>query len=240
MAAAAESIEDALGYEFRDRELLRRALRHSSRVHEQTPAAPLQRDNEALEFLGDAVLGFLLSEFLILRFPDESEGWLSKRKAHYASAAHLHGVALSLDIGTHLSLGRGEEMSGGRSKKTLLVDALEALIAGVYIDGGVEPARKLVVDHVIGESANGVSPDPPVTAADKKSALQELAQRRGLPQPRYIIVNERGPEHAKVFDVEARVGLDVVGRGEGNSKKVASQRAASAALERLSAQADGE
>ncbi len=236
---AAESIEDALGYQFRDRELLRRTLRHSSRVHERRGDGPPQRDNEALEFLGDAVLGFLLSEFLVERYPEESEGGLSKLKAHYASAVHLHGVARSLDIGRHLALGRGEEMSGGRSKKTLLVDAFEALIAGVYLDGGIGAARKVVVDRVIGESANGAAPEVPLTANDNKSALQELAQQRKLPQPRYFIVAERGPEHAKIFSVEARVGHDVLGRGEGNSKKIASQRAACEAIERLSARAAG-
>jgi ribonuclease-3 len=213
-------------------------LRHRSRVHEQTAAGEAERDNEALEFLGDAVLGFLLSEFLVRQFPDEVEGALSKRKAHYASAVHLDGVARSLDIGPHLSLGRGEEMSGGRSKRTLLVDALEALIAAVYLDGGLEAARKLVIGRVIGASETGVLPDAPPTPADHKSALQEMAQRRKLPQPRYAIVAERGPEHAKTFVVEARVGQETLGRGEGNSKKLAAQRAAREAMEQLSARSE--
>src|SRR5579864_5276249 len=146
------SLETAIGHQFRDRHLLHRALTHSSHVHERPAAEASQlTDNEQLEFLGDAILGFLISEVLVDRLPGSSEGRLSKLKAHMVSAAHLYGVAERLELGQYLQLGRGEEMSGGRSKRTLLVDALEALIAALYLDAGVERARDFVKDRVAGD-----------------------------------------------------------------------------------------
>src|SRR5215831_12627773 len=135
-----EALENSTGYRFQDREILRRALTHSSHVHEKSALEDVNglRDNEQLEFLGDAVLGFLISEALVAKNPTQREGRLSKAKAHLVSATHLYEVAQKLDIGKYLQLGRGEEMSGGRMKRTLLVDALEALIAGIYLDGGME------------------------------------------------------------------------------------------------------
>src|ERR1700693_1439846 len=143
MRADLDALEDAAGHRFADREILRRALTHSSHVHERalTDGKAVPRDNEALEFLGDSVLGFLISEDLLQRHPDAAEGRLSKLKAHLVSAAWLHEAAQGLRLGKYLELGRGEEMSGGRAKKTLLVDALEALIAAIYLDGGMAPAR---------------------------------------------------------------------------------------------------
>jgi len=231
-----ETLEAATGYKFADRATLRRALTHSSHVHEQTPApgqsAP--RDNEQLEFLGDSVLGFLISEDLLKRHPEAAEGRLSKLKAHLVSATWLLQAAQGLRLGDYLQLGRGEEMSGGRSKKNLLVDALEALVAAIYLDGGMEPAREFVYRFVIepGVTAAGAV-DEPNNLTDYKSALQEFAQARHLPQPRYVIVRERGPEHAKTFTVEARVGREWVGQAEGNSKKNAAQKAARDVYERL-------
>ena len=151
-------------------------------------------------------------------------------KAQLVSASHLHQVAARFRLGHHLLLGRGEEMSGGREKKALLANALEALIAALYLDGGIEKARRFVVQHVIGES------DPledGLPGTDYKSALQEIAQSRKLPQPRYLTVEERGPEHAKTFLVEVRVGREWIGRAEGLSKKSAGQRAAQQILEQL-------
>src|SRR5205823_3282027 len=183
-----------LGRSFRNRELLFRALTHSSRVHEsqmETPESLVESgrtdseraDNERMEFLGDAVLGFLVSEALVARFPSYPEGRLSKLKAHLVSATHLHAVARKLDLGPYLILGRGEEMSGGRDKRTLLVDCLEALIAAVYLDGGIEVTRDFVNRWILGEGARdgqgGLDEEilggPSV---DFKSALQELAQAR--------------------------------------------------------------
>ena len=237
MSAELENLEAALGHRFSDRDLLLRALTHSSRVHE-LPSPPLERslpaDNEQMEFLGDAVLGFLVSEALVARFPSYPEGRLSKLKAHLVSAAHLYGVAQRLELGQYLLLGRGEEMSGGRAKRTLLVDCFEALIAASYLDGGIETVRRLVERWVIGEDGNAFG-DEILGAAivDFKSALQELAQARKLPPPRYVIVKERGPEHAKTFTIEARVGRDWVGQAEGCSKKSAAQNAARDVLARI-------
>src|SRR3974377_178 len=156
MRADPATLEIKLGYRFSDREILRRALIHSSHAHEarSAPDEPLH-DNEQLEFLGDSILGFLVSDALIHRFPGYREGELSQRKAHLVSAAHLYGVARRLDLGAYLELGRSEEMSGGRAKKTLLVDGLEALIAAIYLDGGIQAARAFVTDHVLDGPGSG-------------------------------------------------------------------------------------
>ena len=237
MRAELATLEARIGYGFSDPELLRRAMTHSSLANELRagPGSPVC-DNEQLEFLGDSVLGFLIAEALVRRYPQYREGELSRLKAHLVSAAHLHGVARRLDIGSFLDLGRSEEMSGGRAKKTLLVDGLEAVIAAIFLDGGPEAVRCFVAAHVL---------DAPFTADEDagtdiqpaienfKSALQELAQSRRLPQPRYTIVRERGPEHSKMFTVEVRVGKDWSGQAEGRTKKVAAQRAARGVYERL-------
>jgi len=224
-----EVLEAALGYRFASRELFARAFTHRSSVYEKTSSAATT-DNERLEFLGDAILGFVVSDVLVEAHPDYTEGRLSKLKAHLVSASHLHEVAARLRLGDYLHLGRGEEMSGGREKKALLANALEALIAALYLDGGIEPARRFILQHVIGE---GEPSNEVALATDYKSALQELAQSRKLPQPRYAIVEERGPEHAKTFLVEVRVGREWVTRAEGLSKKSAGQKAAQEILRRL-------
>ncbi len=231
------SLELSINYRFSHPELLRRALTHSSLANEsRTGPGPPENDNEQLEFLGDSILGFLIAEALVERFPESREGDLSRRKAHLVSAAHLHGVARRLDLGSYLELGRSEEMSGGRAKKTLLVDGLEALLAAIYLDGGAEAARAFVAGHVLdapysGDVEAGTDIQPAIT--NFKSALQELAQSRQLPQPRYTIVRERGPEHSKTFTVEVRVGKDWTGHAEGRTKKVAAQRAARGVYERM-------
>jgi len=236
MRAHLERLESSINHRFSDPALLGRALTHSSAANERIGAGSTLSDNEQLEFLGDSILGFLIAEALVLRQPNSREGELSRLKAHLVSAAHLHGVARRLDLGSYLELGRSEEMSGGRSKKTLLVDGLEALIAAVYLDGGIEPARSFVAAHVLdapfsGDEEAGTDIQPAI--ANFKSALQELAQSRKLPQPRYAIVRERGPEHSKTFTVEVRVGKDWNGQAEGRTKKVAAQRAARGLFERL-------
>jgi ribonuclease III len=225
-----EALEAALGYQFARRELLARAFTHRSSVYEKTSSAAAT-DNEQLEFLGDSILGFVVSDALVAAHPDYPEGRLSKLKAQLVSASHLHGVAAQLRLGDYLLLGRGEEMSGGREKKALLANAVEALIAALYLDGGMEPARRFIVQHVIGEAEPS---DESALAMDYKSALQELAQSMKLPQPRYAIVEERGPEHAKTFLVEVRVGRDWVSRAEGLSKKSAGQKAAQEIIRRMS------
>ena len=224
-----EALEAALGYHFASRELFARAFTHRSSVYEKTSSAAAA-DNERLEFLGDAILGFVVSDALVAAHPDYPEGRLSKLKAQLVSALHLHEVAARLRLGDYLLLGRGEEMSGGREKKALLANAVEALIAALYLDGGMEPARRFIVQHVIGEREPS---SEMALATDYKSALQELAQSMKLPQPRYAIVEERGPEHAKTFLVEARVGREWVSRAEGLSKKSAGQKAAQEILRQL-------
>lgn len=230
-------LEAAIGHTFRDRELLERALTHKSHAHEQNgdlngaPRDP-SGDNEQLEFLGDSILGFVASEYLVRRNPEAPEGRLSKSKAHLVSAAHLHEAAQKLGLGSYLFLGRGEEMSGGREKKALLADALEAVIAAMYLDAGLPPARNFIETHVLAlfdDSGEGV----PSAATDHKSALQEMAQALKLPPPRYVIVGEDGPEHSKTFTVEVRVGKDWVSQAQGASKKSAGQKAAQHILQQL-------
>ncbi len=231
MIADMAVLEAALGYEFRNREPLIRALTHKSRAFEMGPPAKGVADNEQLEFLGDAVLGFIVSDLLLTQFPSYREGQLTKLRAQLVSETHLHEVAQKLCLGDFLLLGRGEEMSGGRLKKALLADALEAILAAVYLDGGVEAARALITRHVIGDAAALDIAVPGVN--DYKSILQSLAQSRRLPQPKYTIIYSNGPEHAKTFTVEAKVGSVWAGKAEGPSKKVASQRAARMILEQL-------
>jgi len=241
MRADVASLEARLGHCFADREILRRALTHSSHAHEQAGGATaLARDNEQLEFLGDSVLGFLVSELLVSRFPACSEGRLSTLKAQLVSAAHLHKVAQALELGEYLKLGRSEEKTGGRAKKTLLVNAAEALIAALYLDGGMEAARAFVEGQVV-EGAHLADADPAHPAvADYKGALQELARARNLPLPRYSVIRECGPEHSKTFTVEVRIGKEWSSQGEGLSKKSAAQKAARDVYDRLRGCKDAE
>jgi len=234
MAGDLAFLESAIGHRFSDRELLERALTHTSRAHEVTDRVTAASDNEQLEFLGDAILGFVVSEYLVKRFPGAEEGRLSKLKAHLVSAAHLYGVAQRLDLGDFLYLGKGEEMSGGREKKALLSDALEALIAALYKDGGLERTREFIEARVVGAFAAS-DDNADCSVNDFKSALQEAAQTMGLPPPRYSTTNEEGPEHSKTFTVEVRIGVDWTARAQGASKKAAGQKAAEQILKEIAA-----
>jgi ribonuclease III len=230
-SADLQDLELKLGHTFHDRSLLVRALTHRSFAFGQRSVAPSTLDNERLEFLGDAILGFLVSESLVIRHASWPEGQLSKTKAHLVSATHLHRVAQRLGLGEFLHLGRSEEMSGGRQKKMLLANAVEAIIAALHIDGGLEKARLFVLEHVLGSSDAGESADG--QEPNYKSALQERAQAIHLPQPHYVIVEESGPGHAKTFVVEARIGSVYRQQGSGTSKKAAAQNAAKAILEQM-------
>jgi len=224
-------LERELGHVFRDRELLERALTHKSRVHE-VPGNGALTDNEQLEFLGDAILGFVVSECLVRRHASFPEGRLSKLKAHLVSASRLHEVAQALNLGEYLFLGKGEELSGGREKKALLSDAVEALIAALYLEAGIDTARVFIETHVVG--AQQILPDGvPAEVNDHKSALQEMAQTLKLPPPRYVIVSEEGPEHSKTFTVEVRLGKEWTSQAQGLSKKAAGQKAAQQILQQL-------
>jgi ribonuclease III len=232
MNAELEILEKTLGHTFRDRVLLERALTHKSRIYEKAAEGQAASDNEQLEFLGDAILGFAVSECLVRRFASYPEGRLSKLKAHLVSAARLYEVAQELSLGDYLLLGRGEEMSGGREKKALLSDAVEAVIAALYLDAGLDTAREFIETRVVGAfHSDQDGADAAVT--DYKSALQEMAQALKLPPPRYVIVGEDGPEHSKTFTVEVRLGKEWASQAQGLSKKSAGQRAAQQILQQL-------
>jgi ribonuclease-3 len=236
MDAALAVLERKLNYSFRNRELLRRALTHKSRAFEITAPGGNGRgaDNEQLEFLGDSILGFLISELLVSRHPALPEGRLSQLKAYLVSANHLYESAQALGLGEHLLLGRGEELSGGREKRALLSDAMEAIIAAMYLDGGIEPVRQFVLSSVVASFDASPGADESLVV-DYKAALQEMAQALKLPAPRYVTTRESGPEHRKTFTVEARVGAEFTAFAEGSSKKAAGQRAAQLLLEALAA-----
>jgi len=227
-----QSLQQKLGYQFSDKGLLEHALTHRSIVHEDASGAMV--DNEVLEFLGDAVLGFVIADLLFREFPDVTEGVLSKCKATLVSTATLANLGGLLGLGEYILLGRGEEKTGGRKKKNLIADAYEALIAAVYLDGGVSAVQTFIEDQfrpLVGTLRIGNRSS--ILEQDDKSALQELVQARSLGLPEYRVVREDGPDHRKIFCVEVWVGGDVMAHAEGSSKKEAEQRAASLALQRL-------
>ena len=237
------ALEESLGHHFQRQELIQQALTHSSQAREMEAllgADPSTRrgDNEMLEFLGDAVLGLVTTESLFHRFPGLDEGHLSKLRAHLVGQKHLLKVAERLGIGNYLRLGRGEEKSGGRSKGTLLVDALEAILAALYLDGGWTVARDFILRTVVEpELAQMNLESSQIPVMDFKSALQEKLQAEGMRQPMYALVKEDGPEHRKTFTVELRLpetGLDTfVARAQGPTKKRAEQEAARQVLDYL-------
>jgi len=234
MEEALAALQEKLGYQFQSKELLLRALTHKSRAFENGPPAANERagDNEQLEFLGDAILGFLISELLFSRHPTFEEGRLSQLKAFLVSATHLYESAQSIGLGEYLLLGRGEELSGGREKRALLADAMEAIIAAMYMDGGIEAVKQFVLQRIVAEFDEAAGEDESLVV-DYKAALQEMTQTLRLPPPRYITVREAGPEHRKTFTVEARVGPELAENADGTSKKSAGQLAAQRMLECL-------
>jgi ribonuclease-3 len=211
--------------------LLIRALTHRSSVSDKATVIPDSSDNEQFEFLGDAVLGFVVSEALLQRFPQAREGQLSKWKSHLVSAVYLHQCALGIRLGDHLVLGKGEERNGGRERKTLLANAFEALIAAIHLDGGLAPSKAFIERFVLSGLAN--LDNDGIELLNHKSVLQERTQAMGLPAPRYSTVASEGPQHAKIFTVEARIGERLISRANGSSKKVASQHAAELMIEQL-------
>jgi ribonuclease III len=227
-------LESAIGYQFRDRAFLRRALTHRSFANEQPDPRPLH--NEALEFLGDAVLEFLISSWLLELHPTHTEGTLSKMRAYAVSAVNLQKHAARLQLGSYLLLNRGEEKTGGRNKMALQVDAYEALIAAIYLDGGIEAAKHFIRREF---ASTFVEIDPQnLTGTDYKTALQERLQSNGLPTPQYAIVESLGPDHKRVFQVELRVNGYCLATGEGTTIKGAHQSAARAALSNLEKELD--
>ena len=245
-----KTLQMSLGHTFSDEQLLVRALTHSSLAHEQSleyrqsenPAfrPSSERDNEQLEFLGDAVLGLVVAEILFRRFPDFHEGEWTRLRASLVSRHHMAQVASSLEFGSYLRLGRGEERSGGRNKSALLANSVEAVIAALYLDGGLPAVERFVNRHVVVPYLDDLRKalDSGISLGDHKSALQELLQaHRGGP-PDYVLKAESGPDHRKRFLVEVRVPLGEDGptplaRGIGTTKKKAEQEAARRAVDKL-------
>ncbi len=235
------ALEESLGHHFQRRNLIEQALTHSSQARELESLASgsaSSGDNEMLEFLGDAVLGMVTSEALFQRFPGFREGHLSKLRAHLVGQRHLLRVAEQLQIGRYLRLGRGEEKSGGRSKATLLVDALEAILAALYLDGGWSVAREFILRTIVNpELAHMNLETSSMPVMDFKSALQEKLQATARKQPVYRLVKEEGPEHKKTFTVEVKLSEletgEFVARAQGTTKKRAEQEAARQVLDYL-------
>jgi len=229
---------ERLGYAFRDPLLLDRALTHSSSVPELRTArgediafsGSIVQDNERLEFLGDAVLELLTSEYLVQNFPGWTEGQLSKSRARIVNAHSLEMAARRLQIGEYLRLGRGEEKTGGRDKPALLADAFEAVVAAMYLDGGLDPVRGLLARTVFEQA---LEDGDRIAESDRKSALQEFLQAKGQVPAEYRLAGETGPDHQKTFRVEVWVKGERLASAEGTTKKDAEQKAARSALEKL-------
>jgi ribonuclease III len=238
-------IEKLLAHRFRRRELLTQALTHRSLAYEHKkdsdPAVSLpSSDNEQLEFLGDAVIGFLAADDLCRRYPELNEGQLTRLRAELVSRKHLGEVAARLSLGTYMLLGRGEERSGGRKNNALLANCIEAVVAALYLDAGIDHTRKFVAHEVIEPSVDTLRERMlgGSSIGDHKSALQELVQAQKLGAPEYLVKAESGPDHRKRFLVEVFVAdkdtkAKALARGVGNTKKKAEQEAARQALARL-------
>ena len=224
-----EDIESRISYRFRDRGLLEHALTHKSRAAEDVSGGVA--DNESLEFLGDAVLGLIVADALFRQYPHYNEGQKSKVKASIVSTQALARQAEHMRLGDHLILGRGEEKTGGRFKQALLADAYEALIAAIYLDGGLDAAEAFLRREL--KSAIDAGAARNFVGQDYKSALQERVQALGRPLPEYRIAGEAGPDHRKVFSVEVVVDGEVLGAASGRAKKEAEQEAARLAIARL-------
>tara|TARA_Y100000588_G_scaffold376409_1_gene454168 strand:- start:930 stop:1883 length:954 start_codon:yes stop_codon:yes gene_type:complete len=226
------SVEKALGYRFSDHGLLEHALTHRSRAHEDASGGV--DDNESLEFLGDAVLGFVISDRLFHECPDWDEGQKSKARSLLVSTSALAAVGEQLGLGEHLLLGRGEEKTGGRQKRSLIADTFEAVVAAIYLDGGIEAADRFIEvcfrDRLEAVRSGGLSSG---LTEDHKSALQEWLQAHGKGLPRYELVGTTGPPHSRMFQSKVWANEKSLGSGEGRTKKESEQQAAEAALQAL-------
>lgn len=224
---AGHPLEKRLGYPFKDPGIMAEALRHSSYVNEQGDTQ--LTDNERLEFLGDAVINLVAGDLLMNRFPSAPEGDLSRLRSGLVNEASLAEIARSLDLGSYLELGRGEEITDGRKKDSILADTYEAVVAAIYLDGGFPAAYAIVQRHMTPYMELAPSPGP---GYDYKTRLQEQIQAAHKVTPAYTLIQESGPDHDKRFTVRLEVpGLTTTGRGR--SKKTAEQEAACKALDRL-------
>ncbi len=221
-----KDLEAAIGYRFRNITLLQNAMTHSSYANERLHNGLLS--NERLEFLGDSILGMVVAEYLYRTFPNRPEGELTRMRADMVCEASLANVAEQLDLGKHLLLGNGEEQGGGRSRTSILADAVESMIAACFLDGGMAAAEELIRRFVLCDV-----PVAKLKNADYKTALQELVQQKKNQVLSYHLTGESGPDHDKEFFVEVRLNEQVVGTGSGSSKKRAEQAAAHAAIETL-------
>ena len=222
-----KDLEAAIGYRFKNISLLQNALTHSSYANERWHNSLLS--NERLEFLGDAILGMTVAKYLYQTFPDRPEGELTRMRADMVCEQTLAKVAARIDLGKHLLLGNGEEQGGGRTRNSILADAVESVIAASFLDGGMEAAQKFIDQFILVEV-----PVKKLHNADYKTALQELVQQKKNQVLSYALVGESGPDHDKQFDVEVKLNGQVIGIGSGSSKKRAEQAAAHVALEKLS------
>ena len=220
-----KALEDNLGYHFKNRGLLEHALTHSSYANEHRSEGVTS--NERLEFLGDSVLGMVVAEYLFHKHPNMPEGELTRTRAALVCEGSLYEVARSLDLGRCLRLGKGEAAGGGRERPSILADATEATLAAVYLDGGIDAVRPIIQAFILDKEREKA------VDRDYKTALQELVQRRPGQSIAYRLVNEMGPDHARVFVMEVSIGGEVAGQGRGHTKKEAEQRAAKAALDKL-------
>ncbi len=221
-----KDLETAIGYRFKDISLLQNALAHSSYANERWHNSLLS--NERLEFLGDSILGMTVAEYLYRSFPDRPEGELTRMRADMVCEQSLAKVAHTIGLGEHLLLGHGEEQGGGRTRASILADAVESVIAACYIDGGFAPAKAFIDRFILCDV-----PVKQLHNRDYKTALQELVQRKKDQVIRYTLVGEEGPDHNKQFRVEVSINGQTVGQGTGTSKKRAEQEAAKAALDSL-------
>lgn len=220
-------LQEVIGSPFQDDSLLREALVHRSYLHEN-PSFP-SPDNQRLEFLGDALLDFMVGDYLYRHYPKMREGELTSLRAALVKEETLARFAQTLDLGRYLYLGRGEEESGGRERPSLLADAFEALVGALYLDGGLTTAERFILRFLEPETERVLEGE----VRDYKSLFQEEAQRRFQATPLYRTANERGPDHNKIFTVEVLIGEKVYGRGEGRTKQAAEQEAARQALEKI-------
>ena len=220
-------LERRLGYGFRDSRFLENALTHSSYANERAGLA----SNERLEFLGDSVLGFCAAKTICRLYPAMPEGEMTRLRAELVCEASLHAVAKTLRLGEYIRLGKNEECNGGRERVSILADAVEAIIAAIFLDGGLAPAEAFIEERILKDLEAGRRP----VRTDYKTQLQELLQREGGAAPSYAIIDESGPDHNKSFTARASLHDGAVADGTGRSKKEAEQNAARAALELLGA-----
>ena len=219
------TLEEKLGYTFQNTALLENALTHSSCANESR--GKLQ-SNERLEFLGDSILGMVVADHLYRNHPDLPEGELTRTRAALVCEESLVEVAAELNLGEYLRLGKGEESGGGRKRPSIQADAVEAVLAAVYLDGGIGSARKIIQKYILCREIEGIT-----SPRDYKTALQELVQRESGHVLKYRLVGSQGPDHAKRFFVDVDLNGTPIGSGEGHSKKEAEQMAAKAALTQL-------